>query len=148
MKARSFLFVNLGILFLTGCTDINNPYPYGGGGYNYPSSYPSGGYYGGGYDDRRDRWEDRRLDDERRRLEDERRRLEDQRRNQQYPPRWQPPANPYPYPPAGQPRPQPPRQNDRCPPGFSPSEQKCSPQERARGCRDIRTPSGLGCVSR
>src|SRR6187402_1555423 len=37
---------------------------------------------------------------------------------------------------------------DRCPPGFSPSEQKCSQQERARGCKDIRLPSGLGCVNR
>jgi hypothetical protein len=41
-------------------------------------------------------------------------------------------------------RPQP----DRCPPGFSPSENKCSQDERRRGCRDMRLPSGLGCVSR
>jgi hypothetical protein len=38
--------------------------------------------------------------------------------------------------------------NDRCPSGFQPSEQKCSPEERRRGCKDIRTPSGLGCVKR
>ena len=37
---------------------------------------------------------------------------------------------------------------DRCPSGFSPSEQKCTPQERQRGCKDIRLPSGLGCVKR
>lgn len=37
---------------------------------------------------------------------------------------------------------------DRCPAGFQPSEQKCSPQERQRGCKDIRLPSGLGCVKR
>jgi hypothetical protein len=43
-------------------------------------------------------------------------------------------------------RPQP--SQDRCPPGFQPSEQKCSPEERRRGCKDIRTPSGLGCVNR
>lgn len=36
----------------------------------------------------------------------------------------------------------------RCPAGFQPSEQKCSPQERARGCKDIRLPNGQGCVSR
>ncbi len=37
---------------------------------------------------------------------------------------------------------------DRCPAGFQPSEQKCSPQERQHGCKDIRLPSGLGCVHR
>jgi|GEM_PF-1601128 len=37
---------------------------------------------------------------------------------------------------------------DRCPAGFQPSEQKCSPDERRRGCKDVRTPSGLGCVKR
>ena len=37
---------------------------------------------------------------------------------------------------------------ERCPAGFQPSEQRCSPQERARGCKDIRLPNGLGCVSR
>lgn len=37
---------------------------------------------------------------------------------------------------------------DRCPPGFKPSERKCTPQERAQGCKDIRTPGGLGCVNR
>ena len=37
---------------------------------------------------------------------------------------------------------------DRCPAGFSPSERKCTQAERRRGCRDIRLPSGLGCVSR
>ncbi len=37
---------------------------------------------------------------------------------------------------------------ESCPPGFTPSEQKCSPQERARGCKDVRLPGGLGCVRR
>lgn len=37
---------------------------------------------------------------------------------------------------------------DRCPAGYSPSEQKCSQEERRRGCKDIRLPSGLGCVRR
>ena len=35
-----------------------------------------------------------------------------------------------------------------CPPGFRPSEQKCSPEERRRGCKDMRLPNGLGCVKR
>jgi hypothetical protein len=43
-------------------------------------------------------------------------------------------------------RPQP--MQERCPAGFQPSEQKCSPDERRRGCKDIRLPSGLGCVKR
>jgi hypothetical protein len=37
---------------------------------------------------------------------------------------------------------------EECPRGFRPSEQKCSPDERRRGCRDMRMPGGLGCVSR
>jgi hypothetical protein len=40
------------------------------------------------------------------------------------------------------------RDEERCPAGFSPSERKCSPDERRRGCKDIRLNSGLGCVSR
>jgi hypothetical protein len=43
-------------------------------------------------------------------------------------------------------RPQP--SQDRCPAGFEPSEQKCSPRERQNGCKDVRLPSGLGCVKR
>jgi hypothetical protein len=35
-----------------------------------------------------------------------------------------------------------------CPPGFRPSEQKCSPEERRRGCKDMRMPNGMGCVRR
>lgn len=37
---------------------------------------------------------------------------------------------------------------DHCPSGFSPSERKCSNEERRRGCKDMRLPSGLGCVKR
>jgi hypothetical protein len=37
---------------------------------------------------------------------------------------------------------------ERCPNGFHPSEQKCSPEERRRGCKDMRLPGGLGCVRR
>ena len=35
-----------------------------------------------------------------------------------------------------------------CPPGFKPSEQRCSDGERKRGCRDQRVgPERRGCVS-
>lgn len=35
-----------------------------------------------------------------------------------------------------------------CPPGFAPSEQRCSEAERARGCRDQRVgPERRGCVT-
>jgi hypothetical protein len=37
---------------------------------------------------------------------------------------------------------------ETCPSGFRPSEQKCSPEERRRGCKDMRLPGGLGCVKR
>ena len=112
---------------LVGCADLNSG-PYGGGGYNNDP------YYGGSrYDDyeRREDWrrdrERRELDRERERLEEERRRLEDDRR------RAPTPA---------------PHVLERCPSGFSPSEQKCSKEERKRGCKDMRLPSGLGCVKR
>ena len=114
----------------TGCVDLNDPY----------SSRPSydGGYHGGGYYDddyhRRREWERTReqrhdLERERERLEDERRRLEREREQIHN-------------------RPPPPPAVERCPPGFSPSERKCSQDERRRGCKDIRLPGGLGCVNR
>jgi hypothetical protein len=37
---------------------------------------------------------------------------------------------------------------EECPPGFQRSERKCTDQERRRGCQDVRTPGGLGCVKR
>ncbi len=37
---------------------------------------------------------------------------------------------------------------ERCPSGFSPSENKCSSAERKKGCKDMRLPGGLGCVRR
>lgn len=37
---------------------------------------------------------------------------------------------------------------ERCPAGFQPSENKCSREERQRGCKDMRLPGGLGCVRR
>ena len=135
-------------VFVSGCAGLNDPYdPYyggggSGGGYGNrqpppPSNY--GGYYGNGYNngynygDGYDRRERERLEEERRRLERERERLEQERQRQDV---YRPPPPP--------PRPAP----DRCPPGFSPSENKCSNEERRRGCKDIRMPSGLGCVHR
>jgi hypothetical protein len=126
-----------------GCVPLDDGYgsPAYGSGYGRGSSHPnSGGYYGDPYyrdpyyrDDRRDAQRERqRLEDERERLEEERRRLERERQRQPSPP-----------PPAAV-RPQP----ERCPSGFSPSENKCSHEERKRGCKDIRMPSGLGCVRR
>ena len=38
--------------------------------------------------------------------------------------------------------------DERCPAGFQQSEQKCSQDERRRGCKDIRLPNGIGCVRR
>ncbi len=35
---------------------------------------------------------------------------------------------------------------ERCPSGYTPSENKCTQQERKKGCKDIRQPGGLGCV--
>jgi hypothetical protein len=41
-----------------------------------------------------------------------------------------------------------PEVQDSCPPGFRPSEQKCTNDERRHGCKDVRTPRGLGCKNR
>lgn len=126
----------VGVAVLGGCGNLNDPYGYGSG-YNPPPPPPPyyGGapYYGGGsyYGNDPYRRERRDLERERERLEDERRRLERERDRQP------PPVYTRPAPPA-----------DRCPSGFSPSERKCTPEERRRGCRDMRMPSGLGCVDR
>ena len=37
---------------------------------------------------------------------------------------------------------------ETCPRGFSPSERKCTVEERRKGCKDMRLPNGLGCVHR
>jgi hypothetical protein len=131
------LFSVLSTAGLCGCTNLNDPYGYGGGYSPPPPSPYYGGapYYGGGsgyYGNDPYRRERRDLERERERLEEERRRLEREKNKQPIPPAYTRPA-----PPA-----------DRCPPGFSPSERKCTPEERRRGCRDMRMPSGLGCVDR
>lgn len=132
------------VALVSGCAGANGYDPYYSGGPSYGGGYNGGGYgygnrdpyYGGGYNDPyRYRRERERLEEERERLERERERLERERERQRYP--VQQPA----------PRP-PPASYDRCPAGFTPSEDKCSRAERARGCKDIRMPSGLGCVKR
>lgn len=147
---RTLLVVCAPVVLLSGCANLNDPYGgnyggnYGGGyggygGYNpppqqpyYGGGYPPPGYYGGPgyYNNPNYRQERRDLERERRQLEEERRRLE-QERNRPLP-------TPVPSIPL----------QTTCPPGFTPSEQKCSPAERRRGCRDVRLNSGLGCVSR
>ena len=116
-------------LFFAGCAEFNDPYYPSSPSRGYSNSYDNDDYYRNRERDRihHDKHE---LDRERDRIENERRQLEEQRRRER---------DAY--------RPPPPRE-DRCPSGFSPSEQKCSSDERRRGCRDVRLPSGLGCVSR
>ena len=138
-RALSYLFVLVGLGALAGCVDLNDGYssPYGS-----PYGYDNGGYSsGGGYDDyydnrerERNEEERRRLERERDRLDYERERLEREREREAH----QQEHNRRPPPPA----------QDRCPAGFSPSENKCSSEERRHGCKDIRLPSGLGCVKR
>ena len=113
---------------LVGCADLDYPY---NSGYNDPYDYNHHNDYD--YYRDRNRREQREIDRERDRLEEDRRRLEREREHEYRAP---PPVY------------QPPRREERCPSGFSPSENKCSPEERRRGCKDMRLPGGLGCVSR
>lgn len=130
LKYSGFILLSLAVMAFTGCSDLNDPY-------RPPPRYDDP-YYRSDRDYYRDREierqrrERRELERERDRLEDERKRLEEERRRDKYRP---PPPAPKPS-------------QDRCPPGFSPSERKCTTEERKRGCKDIRTPGGLGCVSR
>jgi hypothetical protein len=159
--ASAFISVTIfgAATLLTGCADLNAP---GGGGYRHDPYYGSGGYGSGGYDRRYDhpngygsgdfyreqererlRRERDRLEREQDRLERERREVERERDRNRYtapPPVYQPPAY---NPPSS-----PPQREERCPSGFSPSERKCSQDERRRGCKDMRLPGGLGCVRR
>lgn len=81
------------------------------------------------YDDSVDRERERReLDRERRKLEYDRERLEEERRIEDDADDSQ--------------------EQEVCPRGFSPSENKCSQEERRNGCKDMRLPGGLGCVKR
>ena len=122
---------------LFSCTGLNSGYPSSGGyggGYSDPY-YPNNDYYA--YREReRIRREQRELDEERDRLRRERDHIERQKRNR----RPLPPV--YSRVPAPKPKP------ERCPNGYYPSEQKCTKKERKHGCKDMRTPGGLGCKSK
>jgi hypothetical protein len=39
-------------------------------------------------------------------------------------------------------------EEEQCPEGFEESEERCTPEEREEGCRDIRLDNGKGCVDR
>ncbi len=134
IKLLSFLILSL---TLTACTELNSPYgssgSYGNDRYRYDDPY----YRRPNYDYDRDRYydkkkeirEDRReLERERERLEEERRRVEQERARRDA----EKAAS----------------RRETCPSGFSPSENKCSAEERRRGCKDMRLPGGLGCVRR
>lgn len=136
--ATSLLVSLLGVvLSYSGCADMNDPY-----GSPYGSPYYGDPYYGDSYRYDRNRRERERIRDEREDLEEERDRLEREkraiarerqereRREQKYRP------------------PPPPPREERCPSGFTPSERKCTKEERRRGCQDMRLPGGLGCVKR
>lgn len=151
-RSRSSALVVLALgLSVAGCTELNNPNntpynPYGArtaqnyDPYYYPPSQP---YYDGGaqygYGREHLRRERREIERERDRLEAERDALERARRDEERRRREEERREQY--------QPQRPVR-EMCPPGFSPSEQKCSPEERRRGCKDIRLPGGLGCVRR
>ena len=135
-KLSSITLVLLTMVSLTGCpnNDRYAPSPYDSGyGYDYDRN---------DYDRRRDYERRRDLDRERERLEDERERLENERERRDNHRYEKDRHNNY------RPAPTPSPREERCPSGFSPSEKKCSSDERKRGCRDMRLPGGLGCVSR
>jgi hypothetical protein len=125
----------IALLALPGCAELNQPgYPSQGG--YYDSGY--GGYHNDGYGshdnyyghEKHERWEEKRHEQEERAEREAREHQRDEesrRHHEQEPPR---------------------RVEEHCPSGFSPSERKCSNDERRHGCQDIRTPSGLGCVRR
>ncbi|MBL7661646.1 hypothetical protein JNK13_02730 [bacterium] len=141
MESRSFFFVILLLATLSGCADLDPNYGSGYGGYGRPDPYYNGHDYGRSdyYRDRereRIREEHRKLERERDHLENERDRLADQRRREEEARR------------EAERREAERRREERCPAGFSPSERKCSSEERKHGCKDIRLDNGMGCVRR
>jgi hypothetical protein len=139
MKSYFYSLIILITLFIAGCAGFNDPFaPSGGFGRN--DSWGSSSWDSHNDWERRrieqDRWE---LEQERRRVRDEQRRLDRERENQ-----WNRPTTPPYVPPMNRPQ----VREERCPSGFSPSENKCSVEERRRGCKDMRLPGGLGCVKR
>ena len=147
MKSKLFYLCCLSI-FGVSCTQ--------GGRYydpNYRGVYNNDYRYGSDY--RRERYNDRereRLRDERRsqdreweRLERERARLDRERERVREQGNRRPPARP---PVASRPQQSQSAQSNRCPQGFKKSNRRCTNKERKNGCKDLRTPSGQGCISR
>ena len=120
------LGIFIGLFYLEGCTNVGYPYSSGLGGNDsyydpYTPSYPT----------------TYRSDDEYyRRRELERERHREERKRQIERDKWRARENPKP------------KIEERCPSGYTPSEQKCSVEERRKGCKDMRLPGGLGCVRR
>lgn len=119
------------VVSLVGCAELfDNAGGYGDDGYYQRRSYDYDPYYNDGWQreqfrrSRRLNQREEELHEEQRRLQAERDQLEATRRATAS------------------------RQRETCPAGFRPSENKCSAKERRRGCRDMRLPGGLGCVSR
>ena len=160
LKNSCWIFGLTPVAFLVGCIDPNTssypssyPNSYGnsygnGNGNSYGNGYGSGGGYHGGYGDPYDRErhdldherreserERRDIENERQRVEQERERLEEKRAREYSRPTAPPPQQRQ-------------QRQETCPSGYSPSEQKCSPDERRHGCKDVRLNSGLGCVHR
>lgn len=128
--------------FLVACNGLNLDDGYYNNGRYNDGYYDDYGYRDNRYYDRRERdrlrQERREIENERRRLEEERRRHDRHHHDTRYPVRK--PNRPTTHRPAPKP--------ERCPPGFRPSERKCTNKERRKGCKDIRMPGGLGCVKR
>ena len=145
------------LMLFASCAEMNDPYRPAPHYDSYGSPYDSG--YHGSYDDHdywrerereHDREERRKIERERERIDRERKRLDDERRNEDRhrdeerrrdDDRGRRDEDRKPAP-----RPQP--KVESCPRGYSPSERKCSSEERKKGCKDIRMDSGLGCVKR
>lgn len=130
-------------LTILGCSDLGSLANNSGYGTNSNSGSYDPYYRDYRYDDyryrdeaERTRQERIRLEREREHIEDERRRLELERIRREAEHREHEHRSPNVI------------KFERCPSGFSPSEQKCSKEERKRGCKDMRLPSGLGCVKR
>lgn len=123
------LCIFLLIPIISGCNELQNPYP----------QQANRGVYSGGYNQRDDYYyrerERRELEEERRELERERRRFEREKNRSNIEGKHTPP----PLPPKVKPE-------DQCPRGFKPTDRKCTDKERKKGCRDTRTPSGLRCI--
>lgn len=141
---RAIILFSLVAISSLGCSELGNGLGgYGGDsgpGVNYGSR---GGYgYGGGdpyYEQQRNWQQQREIDRQREDLERQREQIRKERWEAEHIAR--PPIEHFPIQ-------QPPRREEHCPSGYSPSENKCSSEERKHGCSDMRLPGGLGCVRR